>query len=208
MGATNEEILIQRATQGDRDAMVSLLESHDHTVRRRIEPRIPQKYRSMIGVDDVMQQTFVDACREIRKFEPQSVHSFAAWVETIAERNLLDAVRMLDAKKRGGDRRRVTAPAREDSCRDLVDLLAASQTTPSRVIVGREAIEQLEQALQSLPEVYHNVVEMYDLQGRSIDDVSRELGRSPGAIYMLRARAHRMLAEILGSSSSFFSDNA
>ena len=207
MGGTPESELLQLAIGGDREAIVSLLESHEPTVRRRIEPRIPQKYRSVIGTDDVIQQTFVDACREITRFEPRSEQSFPAWVEAIAERNLLDAVRMLDAKKRGGDRQRITAQGREESWRDLVDVLSASHSTPSRVAVGREAVEQLEQALKSLPETYYNVVEMYDLQGRSIDDVSRALERSEGAVYMLRARAHRMLAEILGTSADFFSDS-
>jgi RNA polymerase sigma factor (sigma-70 family) len=169
-------------------------------VRRRIEPRIPKRFRSVIGVDDVMQQTFVDAYRDAKRFEPRGDDSFAAWLSAIAERNLLDAVRMLEAQKRGGDRRRIEPRTREDSVRGLADLLSGSGTSPSGAAVGREHIGMLEKGLHSLPHDYRAVVEMYDLQGRPIEDVARELNRSQGAAFMLRARAHRLLAEIVGVS--------
>jgi DNA-directed RNA polymerase specialized sigma24 family protein len=49
---------------------------------------------------------------------------------------------------------------------------------------------------------------MYDLEGRSVQEVSASLHRTPGAVYMLRARAHRELAELLGMPSQFFSGSA
>jgi DNA-directed RNA polymerase specialized sigma24 family protein len=49
------------------------------------------------------------------------------------------------------------------------------------------------------------VIELYDLQERHIEEVAQSLGRSVGATYMLRTRAHRALAEALGSPSMFLS---
>jgi hypothetical protein len=46
---------------------------------------------------------------------------------------------------------------------------------------------------------------MYDLEDRAIDDVTKALGRTRGAVHMLRARAHERLRELLGAESIFFS---
>ena len=51
------------------------------------------------------------------------------------------------------------------------------------------------------------VVRLYDIEGRSGPEVATTMGRSRGAVVMLRARAHDRLAELLGSGSKFFSDS-
>lgn len=66
-------------------------------------------------------------------------------------------------------------------------------------------VAELERMLSRLPADYERVIRMYDLEGRGIEEVASELGRSSGAIYMLRARAHERLAGLLGSESRFFS---
>ena len=42
---------------------------------------------------------------------------------------------------------------------------------------------------------------MYDLMGKPVAEVAAALGRSEGAVYLLRVRAHRRLADILGAKS-------
>jgi DNA-directed RNA polymerase specialized sigma24 family protein len=41
---------------------------------------------------------------------------------------------------------------------------------------------------------------MFDLEGRPVQQIASALQRSEGAVYMLRARAHDRLREILGFS--------
>ncbi len=87
----------------------------------------------------------------------------------------------------------------------LVDLLAVSSTTPSIVAARDEAARHIEKSLKSLPADYEKVVRLYDLEGRPMDEVAREMGRSEGAAYMLRARAHDRLREEMGPAGNFFS---
>ena len=49
---------------------------------------------------------------------------------------------------------------------------------------------------------------LYDLECQPPQQVAEALGRSVGAVHMLRARAHDRLRELLGSASKFFSDSA
>lgn len=205
MAAPDDE-LFAAAVGGDEDALVALLERNDEGVRHRLTGSIPRRWQSLLTLDDVMQQTYVDAFRDIRGFVPRGEGAFAAWLAKLAKRNLLDALKLLEAQKRGGHRRRVEPHHREDSYVELYERLGGTTSTPSRKAARIEAGEALERALQSLPPTYRRAVESYDLQGRPVEEVAAALRRSPGAVYMLRARAHRLLAELMGTASRYFSD--
>ncbi|MHC5115206.1 MAG: RNA polymerase sigma factor, partial [Planctomycetota bacterium] len=127
--------------------------------------------------------------------------SFRAWLSTLAKRSMLDGIRLLEADKRGGGHRRVES----DRAIDLAEQLGWTTSTPSRAAAGAEAGHLLDAALATLPEDYRRAVEAYDLAGRTIEEVAATLERSPGAVHMLRVRAHRMLAEALGTTSNYFS---
>ena len=73
--------------------------------------------------------------------------------------------------------------------------------------VDRSAVG-LSDALTGLPPDYAAVIRLYDLEGRPIEDVARELRRTPGAVHMLRVRAHDHLRERLGAESHFFTRGA
>jgi RNA polymerase sigma factor (sigma-70 family) len=67
--------------------------------------------------------------------------------------------------------------------------------------MATETEGRLRQALASLPAAYREVVERYELGGESAREVARGLGRSVGAVFMIRARAIKRLLELLGSVS-------
>jgi RNA polymerase sigma-70 factor (ECF subfamily) len=201
--ADNE--LVERAREGDREALATLLKRHGPAARSAIAGRIPNRFRSLLSEQDVMQQTYADAALSIARFADRGEGSFPAWLTALARANLLDAIKFLRAGKRGGDRRRVVAADDDERSLTLCELLGASTTTPSRVVAAREARQAVTEALAQLPAHYRRAVELYDLQGRPIEIVAAALGRSSGAVYMLRARALERMAEIMGTASRFLS---
>ena len=90
---------------------------------------------------------------------------------------------------------------------DLLDSLGITTTTPSQDAARKEALSALERVIQHLPPVYRQVVEMYDLGGHCVEEVAAAVQRSPGAVFMIRARAHRKLREMMGSTSMYFSSS-
>jgi RNA polymerase sigma factor (sigma-70 family) len=80
--------------------------------------------------------------------------------------------------------------------------------TPSHLAADDESRRALADALAKLPAPYAEVVRLHDLEGRPATEIAALLKRSPGAVYMLRARAMDRLRELLGSASRFFSDGA
>ncbi|MCW5775528.1 MAG: sigma-70 family RNA polymerase sigma factor [Phycisphaeraceae bacterium] len=200
-----DSTLVQRACAGDADALTELLRRNGPELRRRVESRIGRQWNGVIEADDVLQVTYLEAFTRIARFTPEGEGAFLAWMTRIAENNVRDAVRGLERAKRPDPKRRVQGPVNEDSYVGLVEVLGVTTTTPSRQAARREAVEILDRTLAKLPTDYAKVVRLYDLECRPIAEVARELGRSEGAVYMLRARAHDWLRETMGTESQFFS---
>ena len=128
--------------------------------------------------------------------------AFLAWFRTIVNRNLIDALRALRARKRGGERRPVSVANLQQSLSALLCRIIASDPTASRQIAAAESLAKLREAVGRLPEHYRLVVQHYDLEDEPIENVAQSLGRSIGAVFMIRSRAHDLLAAMLGSSAS------
>lgn len=200
-----ESSLIEQAVGGDSNALGMLLERSAAQLSNEL--RRENQRLSPPDIDDVMQVTFLEAFLHIRRFDPSASGSFIGWLRRIAQNNVRDLVRERDRAKRPPADKRVDGGT-EQSYVALIDMIGGTTGTPSHHAAAREAQHMVEQAIAKLPESYQQVVRMYDLQGRTIDDVGRALGRSSGAVYMLRARAHVRLRDILGSDSKFFSRTA
>jgi RNA polymerase sigma factor (sigma-70 family) len=144
----------------------------------------------------------------IDQLTARDTSSFVAWLTRIAENALRDAVRGLSRQKRPDPAKRVVPVSREDSYVGLLDCLGVTTTTPSREAVRLDAASVLETAIKRLPEDYQTAVRLYDLEGQPVSDVASAMGRSVGAVHMLRARAHDRLRQYLGGTSNFFTGSA
>ena len=197
------EELARRAIGGDREALSALLDRFEPTLRSEL--RVPERWRSALSVEDVLQEAYTDAFLHVSRFEYRGEGSFRAWLLSIARNNLLGAVRMLATDKRGGRLRRAEPSATRSSLVGLYEYLGEASGTPSREAAHRDAEAAMRRALERLPETYRQVVRMYDLEERSVGEVARTLGRTPGAVFMLRARAHRKLNDLWGRASDYLS---
>ncbi len=201
-----EDQLVALASQGDSDALGDLLMHLAPQLRARLEPEIGQQYTSMINADDILQVTFLEAFLRFDRFEQRGAGAVLAWLTRIAQNNLRDAIRGLEAAKRPSPGKRVqSARSNDESYDGLVMALGATFSTPSVKAARHEAHRFLDEAIEALPEDYAVVIRAFDLDGASASDIATELGRSVGAVYMLRARAHESLRDAMGSETRYFS---
>lgn len=199
---------IHQAVSGDAEALSRLLEEEGPVVRQRLEPKIGAAWRSVLDVDDVMQISYMEAFLQIGRFTPTGPGAFRAWLTHIAENNLRDAIKSFERAKRPDPRKRLHGPVGQESFVALVEILGVTNTTPSQNAARGELQAAIEKALLQMPSDYAKVIRAYDLEGRGVQEIAHEMGRSSGAIFMLRARAHDRLKDLLGSSSQFFSTPA
>jgi len=195
-------ILLERAREGDEEALAELLALHVPRIRSEVQVGIPRRHQTMLSADDVVQVTCTDAFLGVAKAGAEDEPGFAAWLSRVARNNLQDAIRRLDAEKRGGKARRIDPVAPTDARTFVERLFGADTDTPSRIAMRGESASALEHALQALPSDYRSAVRYYDLEGLPIEHVARQLGRSPGAVHLLRVRAHRRLRELLARDRS------
>jgi RNA polymerase sigma-70 factor, ECF subfamily len=198
--------LVAAAAVGDADALTELLRRHGPVVHRRL--CIDSLWAAALDAADVMQVTYLEAFLQIHQLQMHTPDGFRSWLDRLAHNNLRDAIRALERQKRPSPRNQVRRPTTDHSATTLLDRVPNSADTPSQLAAGHESGQALSAALAKLPAPYAEVVRLHDLEGRSVGEIAAVLKRSPGAIYMLRARAMDRLRELLGSASRFFSDSA
>lgn len=196
-----DDDLMRRATLGERPALIELLERHGLSVRRQLEGKIDKRWQSMLNADDVMQETYADALLGIRGFTPEGEGSFSRWLSRMAHNNLLDAIRVFESLRQGGEWCRIQPTDRDGSALDLLLAINVTTTTASKEVMRQEAAVLVQQALAQLPYSYREVISRYDLDGQSAQQVADALSCSVGTVYMRRTRGLEMLRKLLGSGS-------
>lgn len=200
----DESSLITRAVGGDDEALVQLLKQHASAIDACVRESFPQRLGPQLGIEDVLQSVYADVFLAIRGARFSDPSDFPAWVRTIARNNVRDLVRFLEADKRGGGRLPVIVDADTSSQTLLLELLPGDSSTPSREIRRGEAVRLLQDALARLPADERRAIQLVELEGRSMDDAARELGRTRGGVAVLRHRARRRLAEMLAGQHTIF----
>jgi RNA polymerase sigma factor (sigma-70 family) len=191
------ELEVERARTGERaddDALLELCLAHGQELARRL--RIPADMRSVVSIDDVLQEAYVDACLHLDLLRGASAASFRAWLGRVLFRHLCDVIRAYRADKRGGSRRRV--PLNAGAAGDAGEQAEVSAARPSTELpllelVRAEDEERLLASVRALPPAHARVVVLHDLEGWPMARVAAELGRTVGATYMLHTRALRLL---------------
>jgi RNA polymerase sigma-70 factor (ECF subfamily) len=166
----------------------------DNLARLRLDPRLQSK----LDPADMVQQTLLEACRDLEPFHGRSEGEQKAWLRRILLHNLANAVRDLSRAKRDVARERSLEAALEDSSERLKALLAAEQSSPSERAARNEEVLRLEEALASLPEPQREVVVLRHFHDWPLADISRRLGRTQAAVAGLLHRGLTRLHELLG----------
>lgn len=201
------QTLIGKAVGGDMDALSALLTEYGPPIAGRIASQINAAYRSSIDAEDVMQVTYLEAFVRIQTLADKGPEAFAAWLTQIATNNLLDAIRELERQKRPPANRRITPEGSESGAAALLDRIGWTSTTPSRRAMNEESQALLLATIDRLPPDYARVVRHFDLEGHTAQEVARDMNRSVGAVYMLRARALDHLRTLLSGLSGPIEDS-
>lgn len=196
------------AMGGDTVALQQLLLARYDALAGMIRTRIPASLRSVVDVDDVLQMTFVQVFKGISTFKDGNATAFFAWVRSIAEARLADAIRMATRQKRGGDWNRVREAGANASASyiDLLTLLAdEDRRSPSRSAAAHEAVVALQVAVAGLPDDQREAIQLRYIECLTLDEVVQKMGRSEAAIRGLLHRGKATLKTSMGQPSTWFS---
>lgn len=201
-----ESDLLRQAVQGDRASLSEVLLLHYDDLGRHIARRISAELEPVVVADDILHQTLVRAAQGIGRYEPRHEGAFHAWLTTIADNLIRDAL-----KRRRRERRAtgVAAPGgaagQNSSWAALVDRIAGDGTSPSVGTQRRENARRVRAALVALPAEYREVIERHYLMEQSLDQIAEDKATTKGAVRALCYRARKRLRELMGQSSQYFS---
>jgi RNA polymerase sigma-70 factor (ECF subfamily) len=198
--------LIARTVSGDHVALEGLLLTHYDGLLRHIERRLPASIRGAVSPADILQQTFVRVFRHVGQFKGDSPAAFFAWLRTIANRTMKDAVKSAQRKKRGAGLRQVHAsqPADASTISDMVQRVAQpAAATPSQSVARREVVRAVQVAMAKLPDDYQQAVRLRYFDGKSVEQAAEAMGRTPGAVRGLIDRAKERLRAAMSRLSLY-----
>ncbi len=172
----DEQSLIRRAQQGDKEAFAQLYEAHFDKIYRYTVLKIGNRTEA----EDMTQQVFLKALRSIASFKWKGV-PFSSWLFRIARNLVTDHLRK--------EKRHTAVPLDESS--------ASSGLNPELETERRLEIEQLAATTKRLTEAQREVIGLRFAGGLSIAEVAEVMGKSEGAIKALQHSAIAALRRLL-----------
>jgi RNA polymerase sigma-70 factor, ECF subfamily len=155
-----------------------------------------------LDASDLVQETFLDACRDFHHFRGTSHGEWVAWLRKILFYNLARVVRrQVAAKKR--TRREVSLDQgvslmeQSSGTIPIENALVSRSSSPSSHARRCERAACLADQLARLPTDYREVLILRNLEGLPFPEVARRMGRSAGAVRILWVRAVDRLRRLL-----------
>jgi RNA polymerase sigma-70 factor (ECF subfamily) len=159
---------VERARSGDHDAFRLLVEQHGRAIFRLA-------YR-MTGneedAEDVVQETFLKAYRQIDRFDARS--SFSTWLHRIASNCSLDLIR----KRKTRERKRERGP---DPAQDVMVSIPAVTPGPDRELFSGQISDSVNAALGELSAQERTAFVLRHFEGLSIEEIGATLGTGTNA---------------------------
>jgi RNA polymerase sigma-70 factor, ECF subfamily len=160
--------------------------------------QIDAQFRGKFNASDAVQQTLLEACRDLPKFRGRTEAELLAWLRQILAHVLHHQVRGYRGTQQRDVAREVSLEAAlAQSSQRLGDMLAAPGSSPSERAARSEEEVILAAVLARLPDDYREVILLRNLEGLSHEAVARHMQRSVGATRMLWARALSRLRQLL-----------
>jgi RNA polymerase sigma-70 factor (ECF subfamily) len=156
------------------------------------------RLRALAESSDVVQQTLMRAHERIGQFRGASERELLAWLRAILASQLADLARR--ARQVHWAKRRSLEATLKQSSAHLASWLSDQQPTPVEQAHQREQLLGLAEALARLPQDQRTAVELHHLEGYSVAEVGRRMGRSAGSVAGLLHRGLKALRDHLGES--------
>ncbi len=164
----DEESLVRRAKENDREAFAHLYEEYFDRIYRYLVLKLGDATEA----EDMTQQVFLKALQSISSFQWRGV-SFSAWLFRIAHNQSVDYFRRKS--------RRDAVP--------LNDSITASDVDPQTAVEQKSEIERMISMARQLTKAQRDVLSLRFAAGLSVAEIANVMGKSQGAVKALQHSA-------------------
>jgi len=173
------------------------LEQYRDYLKLLADLQLNPRLRVKEGGSDIVQQTMLDAHRDLANFRGKTDLELRAWLKMILTRNLLTVARRYGTHKRAAGREVSLQDRLEKSSILFHRQLVADQTSPSMKLIKQERSEQLAGALLRLLDDERSAVVLKHFHEWSVAEIAQHLGRTQEAVAGLLRRGLKKLREHL-----------
>jgi RNA polymerase sigma factor (sigma-70 family) len=159
--------------------------------RRRLLAYIRRRVPSQIDAEDLLQDVFGELIEAYRLMTP--IAHAGAWMLRVARNRITDLFR------------REGRTPEQDSGLLLRDLIPSDEAGPEALLLRRVIIEEIEAALDELPENQRAVFIAHEIEGRTFADLAKETGMS---INTLLSRKHYAVKHLRRRLEEFYPKEA
>jgi RNA polymerase sigma-70 factor, ECF subfamily len=181
------------AQAGSREALGRVLESCRTYLlliaRQELDPALQAKS----SPSDLVQQTFLEAQKDLRLFEGATPEALLAWMRRLLLNNLANHRREFRRAKRRAELE--VSLATGDSLTKAEGERRGGASLPGLALLRDEETQALEYALKRLPEDYRRVIHLRYREERSFEAIAEIMERTPNAVRKLWARAIKRLQQ-------------
>ena len=189
--------LLKQAAGGQGMALDELFAREEVRLRRLLALRGGTALLARLDLDDLVQEAYAEAVRQLPTYSYQGRDSFFRWMATIALNRLNNLRRVSNADKRSLKHEKpIVGPETAVHHVGVVEP-AGKGPGPRTLASASEGTTQLAQALESLSESDREVILLARIEGLSLDEVAERIGRTRNAVALLLSRALRKLKKKL-----------
>lgn len=154
--------LLERAREGDREALDRLVSRHLIPLKRWAKGRLPRWGRDLSDTDDLVQDTLLQTFKRIGDFEARGVGALQAYLRQAVVNRVRDELR-----KKG----------RRPESTDLDGSHIDAGLSPLEEAIGRESLGRYERALATLTEAEREAIVGRVEMGYSYEELADVLGK-------------------------------
>lgn len=198
---THHQELLNRALEGDKDALGELLEDYRAYLTVLAQRYLDNRLKGRLDAADVVQVTFLEAQRDLGSFRGHHIEELLGWLRHILRNNVSSAhQRHIYTQKRSAGREISNSPT--DSRPAFTDLAPAELTSPSQRMMRDEAAVYLANCLEEIPDTQREALRLRYVEGKSLKEIAAAMDKTEMAAAGLLKRGLQALRNRMVSDSS------
>jgi RNA polymerase sigma-70 factor (ECF subfamily) len=187
--------LLSRARTGDTDARGRMLQMFWLALLHEARRDFPADLQAKGSASDVVQETMLDAHRDLEQFNGRTSEEFFAWLLSLLQHNFSNFARAYRTQAKRQIKREkplVGAVARSKGIQ-----ARSTPESPSDAAIRREAAERLRSSAARLPDEIGELLRLRFRDQLSFAEVGDRLGMTAEAVRKLLTRTLRLLGNEL-----------
>ena len=195
------EELVRQAAQGDDGAAQRLLTRHQGRLKSMIGVRMDRRLASRIDPSDIVQDTLIEAARQLPEYLDDPAVPFYPWIRQLALQQLIRQHRRhIRAQARSLRREEPQGLQLPDhSVMELAVRLLANRTTPPDAAHRQELRAKVQAVLAELSEGDREVLVLRFLEQLSTSETAAVLGLTINGVKSRQARAIEKFSRLFGN---------